>query len=317
MQVELGTNPYQTPRSPFRGDPVVAEVPSLMLRGPWAPDIAAYMSANELSGLYLNHTRGWTRADYTFLHEVPWLRLLDIVDVPIDDLSPVSKLHALTALHLQAHTKGLVDFARLEQLQDCSFTWWSGARSIFECSELRALDIRSVGEAELGGISRLRNLRTLTLQSNIRSLAPMTSLEKVEKLVLLNCRNLEDVSGLASLPNLRWLAIDGSKKVRDFSPVAKLAKLEVLDLSDVGVIPSLAPFATLKKLRALAFAGAKTSIEDGDLGVLHSLPDLAMLMFAPRKHYTHSLLKQWNWDDFYQPAKLLEAKARPQKGVEA
>jgi len=310
MQGEVVTNPYRTPKSPFREDPIPAEVPSLMLRGPWAPEIAAYMSSNELRGLYLNYTHGWTREDYAFLRELPWLQLLDIVDVPIDDLSPVNKLHALTTLHLNARTKGVVNFASLEQLLACSFTWWNGASSIFECSELQELDIRSVKEADLGGVSKLHNLRTLTLQSNIRSLAPMSGLERLQKLVLLNCRNLEDLSGLADLPNLRWLAIDGSKKVRDFSPVAKLAKLEVLDLSDIGIIPSLAPLATLKKLRALAFTGVTNSIEDGDLSVLESLPDLSMLMFAPRKHYTHSLLKQWDWNDFYQPTKLLEAKAR-------
>lgn len=80
MQVELVTNPYRTPKSPFREDPIVAEVPSLMLRGPWTPEIAAYMSSNGLRGLYLNYTHGWTREDYAFLLELPWLRLLDIVE---------------------------------------------------------------------------------------------------------------------------------------------------------------------------------------------------------------------------------------------
>jgi len=143
---------------------------------------------------------------------------------------------------------------------------------------------------------------------NMRSLEPPAALKKLEKLELIDCRNFEDLSAVESLPNLRWLAIDGSKKVRSLGPVGKLETLQVLDLSNVGRIPSLAFVASLKKLRALAFAGTNTSIEDGDLSILGSLPDLSMLMFAPRKHYSHRLLKPWDWSDFYQPGKLLEPR---------
>lgn len=308
MRAEIVTNPYGVPVSPFRDEPVAADIPGLMIQGAWTPDIAAHMSSNEIRGLYLNHARGWECTSYAFLRDLPWLRLLDIIDLPIEDLSSVSELHSLTHLSLQAQITGPVDFAALEQLRQCHFTWWRGARGIFECSSLEKLDIRSVKDAELAGLSQLQNLRTLTLQGNIRSLESLSALQKLEKLELIDCRNLEDLSALERLPNLRWLAIDGSKKLRSLGPVGKAETLQVLDLSNIGAIPSLSFLASLKKLRALAFAGTNTSIEDGDLSILESLPDLSMLMFASRKHYSHRLLRQWDWNDFYQPSRLLAPK---------
>lgn len=312
-RAEVVTNPYGTPVSPFRDEPPATHIPGLLIEGPWTPALAARMSSSDIRGLYLNHARGWKSNGYAFLQDLPWLRLLDIIDVPIDDLTPISELTALTHLSLQAQIKGLVDFAALKQLRECHFTWWSGVEGIFECSSLERLDIRGVKEADLTGLSKLQDLRTLTLQANLRSVEALAGLEKLQKLELIDCRNLEDLSALGHLPNLRWLAIDGSKKIRDLGPLGELETLQVLDLSNIGTIPSLAPLVKLRKLRALAFAGTNTSIDDGDLSVLESMPDLSMLMFAPRKHYSHRLIKQWNWNDFYRPSRLLEPKARQRR----
>lgn len=308
MRVEVVTNPYGKPPSPFRDEPPVANIPGVLVQGTWSSDITAYMLSNDLRGLYLNYTKGWKCDSYAFLKELPWLTLLDIIDVPIADAASICNLTSLTHLSIQAQINGSADFGALEQLRQCHITWRRGVKGIFDCCSLEKLDIRGVKDAELAGLARLRSLKTLTLQSNIRSLAPLAALEKLEKLELIDCTNLEDLSALENFPKLRWLAIDGSKKLGDLSTLSKTQTLEVLDLSNIGAIPSLTPIAGLKRLRALAFAGASTSIQDGDLSVLESLPDLSMLMFAPRKHYSHRLVKQWDWSDFYRPGKLLEPK---------
>jgi len=41
---------------------------------------------------------------------------------------------------------------------------------------------------------------------------------------------------------------------------------------------------------------------------LEDLPELAMLMFGPRKHYSHRLVKTWSWSHFSTPDRLLEKK---------
>jgi hypothetical protein len=64
----------------------------------------------------------------------------------------------------------------------------------------------------------------------------------------------------------------------------------------------------LQRLRAVAFPGARTTVADGDLGPLTELPELAMLMFGARKHYSHRLVKPWNWQNFHVPDRLLEKR---------
>jgi hypothetical protein len=89
--------------------------------------------------------------------------------------------------------------------------------------------------------------------------------------------------------------------------VRSLAALEVLRLEDDGELESLEVLGSLKNLQAVSLVGS-TTVKDGDLSALESLPRLSMLAFAPRRHYTHKLLKKWSWADFGKPDKLLERK---------
>lgn len=84
--------------------------------------------------------------------------------------------------------------------------------------------------------------------------------------------------------------------------------MKVLDLSDSGNIPSIEFIQNLIKLQSFAFAGSNTYIEDGDLLPLTKLKKLSMLMFTPKKNYSHKLLKKWNWENFDSPEVLLEEK---------
>ena len=131
---------------------------------------------------------------------------------------------------------------------------------------------------------------------------------QVRELLLLYCRKLTEIDGLDRFERLKWLVIDGSKAIQDFRVVSALPDLEVLNLSGSGKIKSLAFLRPLKKLRAFCFAGSTTSVEDGELSPLEDLPELSMLMFGPRKHYTHRLVKGWSWSHFSTPDQLLEKK---------
>ena len=106
---------------------------------------------------------------------------------------------------------------------------------------------------------------------------------------------------------LKWLNIDGFPNLNRLEFVRELSQLEVLLISNDGEIESLSPVSRLKKLKALAFGGS-TTIKDGDLSQVAHLPELAMLMFAPRRHYSHELLKEWDWNNFNHPDKLLRRK---------
>ena len=61
-------------------------------------------------------------------------------------------------------------------------------------------------------------------------------------------------------------------------------------------------------LKALAFSGASTYIIDGDITPLLNLKELSMLMLVDRKHYTHKVIKPWNWENYGIKDTLLEKK---------
>lgn len=279
------------------------------LKGCWGPEVAAVMKERRIPALQASYAWGWKSDGCVFLREVPWLRGLELISGTIEDLSPVADLVGLERLNLSCHSRRPVDFSGLQRLQSCSMNWFPGGETVFRCKGLESLYLDGAKEAQLAGINELRSLKRLTIaNSDLRSLAAIDGPFQLEKLELLNCRKLTQIDELDRFERLKWLVIGGSKLIQDFVPVAGIAGLEILSLSDCGKIRTLAFSRSLKKLRAFAFAGSSTTVEDGDLSPLEDLPQLAMLMFGPRKHYSHRLVKTWSWAHFSTPDRLLEKK---------
>jgi len=141
------------------------------------------------------------------------------------------------------------------------------------------------------------------------SLEAIADLSKLEKLELFGFRKLDSLNGIERLTSLRSLTLDGCSLLSDLKPLSELSNLEHLDVSGWKSITTLSPLRSLDKLRAFCFAGERTKVVDGDLSPLEDLPQLSMLMFGPRQHYSHKLVKPWRWSNFLAPAVLLERKA--------
>lgn len=190
-----------------------------------------------------------------------------------------------------------------------------GARSIFECAGLKSLSISGLPAKESVGLTKLKNLRDLTIYSqSLKSLDSIAHLNELQRLELNRFRKLESLDGIENLKALRSLSISECSRLSDLSRLESLSNLEHLVVSDWGTVDTLAPIAKLKKLRAFSFSGARTTIADGDLSPLEDLPELSMLMFAPRRHYSHKLVKLWDWRNFYAPDTLLVRKSTTQSG---
>jgi predicted phosphodiesterase len=87
-------------------------------------------------------------------------------------------------------------------------------------------------------------------------------LKAVEVLDLSGCGNLNDLSPLASLPNLRTLILRDSAGVKDLSPIAKLRKLETVNLDGCGVASLIPILCELKHIKSLVLG------EEVDLNLL-------------------------------------------------
>ena len=314
MQFEIVTNPYAVSASPL--DTWSEDnIPSIVVQGEWSDDVENFVRKNKVYGLYLNTAKGWTGTEYDFLDRLDWLQLLDVLSGEKINLFPVSRLSNLRRLRIISGGGERINFAALNELKRCSLRWWRGARSVFDCGALESLAIDRLPAKESEGLARLQNLRDLTIYSqSITSLDSIAHLTKLEKLELNRFRNLESLDGIENLQSLRSLKINECNRLSDLAPLRALTNLEHLVVSDWGTIETLAPIVKLKKLRALSFSGARTTIADGDLSPLEELPQLSMLMFGSRRHYSHKLIKHWDWNNFDSPDSLLARKKRKTLG---
>lgn len=281
----------------------------IMVCGRWSDEIFSFIKNNNIKAVYLNVSNGWEGGDYRFLSGLTSIEELNIIDGKTPCLSGLASMVSLKNLSISCHTTGDVDFSKLKNLQYCYLTWWTGANSLFEVISLEGLYLNEAKLKDFSVVQNLENLHSLIIgNSSVTSLEWLPKLKKLSRLELLNAKKVEDFTPIASCDRLEKLTISGCPKLSTLEFVSSLQHLKLLNISDSHNIESLKPLSNVNSLKAVAFAGTKTNILDGDLSVLKGLPNLSMLMFLDRKHYSHKLIKQWNWENFDKPDVLLQKK---------
>lgn len=300
VYVDYVINPYDTSDSKNR--------PGVLVNGPWQDSITKYIRDNNIKALYINSSKGWRGDDFSFLKALDTIEELDIICSSATNLNAIEKMSSLVELSITTTTKDRVDFSQLLNLKKCYLYWWTGAQSIFYCSSLEELYLDKLKLKDYSKLSSLKNLKALTIaNSTIDQADWLTSLTNLISLSFLNCRKFNDFAYIAQSTQLNKLVFDGCKLVDDLNFAASLTELEVLITADCGEIDSIRALEHLQKLKAYSFSG-NTNIQNGDLSVLTELPELAMLMFQSRRHYSHKLIKKWDWSNFNQPDVLLQSK---------
>lgn len=302
--------PYSSgSRNPFDHDPY-ADMPGVEITGPWHPKMAAHLKAMGVHRVNLNALKGFSSPDFEFLAELDHLKALTL---PLRDKKtgrvPLETLRELQQLRsTQYPFSEPVALAQLANLRSCALAWEAHVRSVFECERLERLYLAGLKATEARSLPALANLKSRQLaHTSLASLAPIAGQAGLERLDLIVARKLMSLEPLADLTSLRCLYLAEAHKISSLDHLRPLKNLEALIIVDCGEIKSLAPLAELPKLKAVCFAGAKTTILDGDLSPLTGLAQLGMLMFGPRRHYSHKLIKKWNWANFDQPDTLLKA----------
>ncbi|TGK83770.1 hypothetical protein EHQ31_03395 [Leptospira montravelensis] len=301
-------NPYETSNTKLNFEENY-NVKSILLEGEWNNDVSEFVLKNNILGLFYNFVKGSKATNFDFLEKLSHFQLLNIISTPIDNLDKIKYLSELKVLSLQCHIKKRIDFSNLQKLEKCFLYWNKGADSIFKCNNIKNLSIDSFKSKYIPqNWSNEKLIQLEIYRSDLVDLKKIKLLKNIRKLSLYDCKKLSDLDDLELFENLEWQTINGSKQIKNFTVISKLKKLKVLDLSDSGNIPSIEFIQNLIKLQSFAFAGSNTYIEDGDLLPLTKLKKLSMLMFTPKKNYSHKLLKKWNWENFDSPEVLLEEK---------
>lgn len=296
-EIEIVTKPYSHLAAPIDGD-YDDQISSLLVKGEWNNGILDFVKKEELKGLYLNSAKGFKCQNFDFLLGLPELELLNIICSPVDTLSAIEKLGSLKSLSISCHWKKKLDLSGLKKLERSFISYGNGAESIFECSSLRYLYMDDFKIKSFAQLEQLYKIEYLTIgNSSFNSPDIVGKLKSLRKLVLLNCRKLDNLNGIDKLTNLEWLTIDGSKKLNSIKDLSSLKNLKVLQLSNNKEISTLSPINELTQLKALSFFG-DTLFSDGDFTFLESLSSLSLVGFVGRRHYTHKPVRSWNWNDY-------------------
>lgn len=131
----------------------------------------------------------------------------------------------------------------------------AGLRPLQKLSKLTVGDSR--GLLSLEGIEEMSQLRSLGLRSlpKLRELVPITSVaETLEVLNMKQCRYLRSLEPLSSLARLQRLVLEDCGKVASLRPVSQLPALRVLYFDgDTDVVDGDLDFLLAMSLEAVAF----------------------------------------------------------------
>lgn len=295
-------------KTPFETDRISRK--GVMITGKWSDEIANFICQNnDIKALYLNSSRGWIGSDYSFLSELKTIEELHILSgIKAVNLAALEDMSSLIDLEMTVVSNEKIQFDRLTHLKHCFLSYWRGVDSILQCKRLKSLYLDNYKPKGIVDFSVLNSLNSLTIgNSTIENIDFVKDLSALNILEFYNCKKVSDFSALSQLPNLKKLVIDGNKELHNIEFVSHLSKLQFLSVTDCPNLASIKAVGNNKQLKAFAFAG-NTVVADGDLSPLELLPELSMLMFQARKHYTHRLIKPWDWHNFASPDTLLAKK---------
>lgn len=254
----------------------------------WCNELLECLLRQPIREIELNQAKGWQGSDLDFLRAFPDLRVVEVVDLNIDNVEGIHALRDLTSLVLLTYSRTPLRFEAFPVLRDCDFDW--GRRRVTglgECSHLRHLSVVRMPSEDLKGLSRLTGLKSLWIGSSpIRSLDGVSTLLALTELHLRGLRKLEALDGVECLSMLEYLELDTCRRVESIECVRNLGHLRSLYVNNCGPIESLSPIANLLELEEVLFFES-TNVVDGDLAPLTRLPRLRNLSFQNRRHYSH------------------------------
>jgi len=257
----------------------------LVLTNAWNPSYADFMQQENIRELYLNYARGWSGDNLNFLRSLPFLEAFSILDLRIENVTPVMGLPSLRAIEISTYCKTPLDFSCWPTLENCALYWRRGAESLFSKDLMTTLFLHRYDDSRSEAFTALAALTELSVaNSALREVEAIGSLRHLVSLGLYNLKALESLSGLERLAQIQKLAVNGCKRVETVDEIASLTNLRTLELNDDGAIASLEPLRSLAELENLSFYES-TNVRDGRLDVLGDLPKLQTIAMQNRKHY--------------------------------
>lgn len=172
----------------------------------------------------------------------------------LQDLSHFSSLKSLSILSLE-YLKH-IDCSSLKKLERLVCPYRAGMMGVNSLRALAVLKLSGYKEQELTALADNYSLKKLALiNTGIRSLAGIESLENLQTLFIDKARSLNDVTNVVEMKNLQQLWFGSQIKNTDWSFLKEMKQLKALhverteDLSFLNDLPELQFFSVTKVLK--------------------------------------------------------------------
>jgi len=267
-------------------DPEISQLSTIYMNGPLSHEHLRALKQHEaaLTGKGLVIEGG---ADSESLNEVlsicqPTLLVIDDLGV-LPDPEENSFVSKLELLWVDGNIPSLAKMAsccsNLESLIVVS--WEPEPGELLPLLNLKKLESLTIAESELTTLLSIEfpeSLQKLHLVScdTLSDISKLTELQQLKHLCLTLCDRVQDVGVLMEMEDLKWLSLPPNVSQQEFSELTTRFKhLEVLELIACSEIEDLSPLQTLPELQSLLL-----ELEKDQLGKLDSLEQLQLVILT-------------------------------------
>lgn len=203
------------------------------------------------------------------------LRLIDLDQTGIVDLSPLAQLKELETLYLSdTPITNIAPLAQLNRLQtlDLRNTSVSDIAPLSNLIILARLHLGTTQVADITPLSSIDNLKTLSLCNTIvTNIAPLSGKRKLETIDLRNTR-VTDIAPLSRSLALRSLLLNNAP-ITDIKHLSSAVNLQTLSINNT-IVDNIEPLSHLKNLQSISLAYSQVA----NITALGGLPQLNRLI---------------------------------------
>src|SRR6185437_4564850 len=116
-----------------------------------------------------------------------------------------------------------INYLNFPALKSTALFWRPKAESLFQCRNLGNLFLGKYTEADLTRLEHLTNLNYLRINTgSIKRLSGIEKLQGLTTLKLMQATKLEDLTGIERLQNLRKLVIDNCRNIQNIDSLREI-----------------------------------------------------------------------------------------------
>ena len=221
------------------------------------------------------------------------LRICTFFDYNYDFLNSMINLEELD---IQLRYNLIIDISNLQNLKKLNVCFDNIIiNGIEKLTNIEIIGIFDFKEKDFKRFKDLINLKKITVKTaSIKNLEGIENLQKLDEILLANCRSLRDISQLTNLSSIKKVFFNSCTKIKDFDILAEIPSIEEITFVDCKEIKSIKFFDKLPNLKKFVLTGTSI-IEDNDLKPAERLP---LLRYNHRKSYNIELVNT-HFSTFY------------------